>query len=265
LAATVGALAIHVLATAEPGAKAGAAQELAEAWRAGRLVMGGAERPPQRPARPGRPVLARPGDMPKRRALTTVAARVALLHALAHIEFNAIDLAADIVARFPGQPAAFHGDWITVAADEARHFLMLRGRLGELGADYGDLPAHDGLWQAAADTADDLLARLAVVPMVLEARGLDVTPAMIARLNKAGDRRSADILEVIYREEIAHVAAGSRWFAAECARRGLAPAATWRRLVHERFKGGLKPPFNEAARQAAGMGRELYADVGVMR
>lgn len=143
--------------------------------------------------------------------------------------------------------------------DEARHFQMLAERLGELGAAYGDLPAHDGLWQAAQDTADDLLARLAVVPLVLEARGLDVTPAMIERLERAGDTASAAILEVIYREEVGHVATGMRWFRHACAERGLEPESTWKSLVGARFKGHLKPPFNEAARQAAGLPRSYYA------
>jgi uncharacterized ferritin-like protein (DUF455 family) len=257
LETTIGGLAVAVLTAADPAAKVAAAHRLYERWQDAEL-SGDHAAPPGRPARPCRPPLARPGDMPKRRALTTVRGRVALLHALAHIELNAIDLACDIAARFPGQPRAFYGDWVAVADDEARHFQMLRRRLNELGADYGDLPAHDGLWQAAEDTADDLLARLAIVPMVLEARGLDVTPAMIARLEGAGDHASAEILQVIYREEIAHVAAGSRWFRTECGARGLEPAATWRDIVHARFKGMLKPPFNDAARLAAGMAAEFY-------
>jgi uncharacterized ferritin-like protein (DUF455 family) len=248
-----------VLTTADPAGKASAAHRLCERWQ-GAALSGDHTVPPDRPARPCRPQLARPGDMPKRRALTTVRGRVALLHALAHIELNAIDLACDIVARFPGQPRAFYGDWAAVADDEARHFQMLRRRLNELGADYGDLPAHDGLWQAAEDTADDLLARLAIVPMVLEARGLDVTPAMITRLEGAGDHTSAAILRVIYREEIAHVAAGSRWFVTLCEERALEPASTWRDIVAARFKGALKPPFNNEARLAAGMPASFYQD-----
>ncbi len=252
--------AIDALRTGEPEAKARAAHAMAEVWRKG-LREPGPGTVPDRPARPARPVLTRPGDMPKRRALTTRAGQIALLHAFAHIEFNAIDLACDMVARFDGMPPAFYGDWIGVAGDEARHFQMLRRRLQELGADYGDLPAHDGLWQAADDTRDDLLARLAVVPLVLEARGLDVTPAMIARLERAGDHDSVAILEVIYREEIGHVAAGSRWFAHVCEQRGLDPAPTWRTVVRERFKGDLKPPFNDTARDAAGLPSAFYADL----
>ena len=254
---TLGDLAVAVLTTADPTAKATAAHRLAADWQDAELSADDVN-PPSRPARPARPHLARPKDMPKRRALTTVRGRVALLHALAHIELNAIDLACDIIARFPGQPRAFYGDWVAVADDEARHFQLLRQRLNDLDADYGDLPAHDGLWQAAEDTADDLLARLAVVPLVLEARGLDVTPAMITRLEDAGDRTSAEILRVIYRDEIVHVAAGSRWFKAECAKRDLEPVAAWRNIVGVRFKGVLKPPFNDEARLAAGMAADYY-------
>jgi uncharacterized ferritin-like protein (DUF455 family) len=197
--------------------------------------------------------------MPRRRALTTTQGRIALLHALAHIEFNAIDLAWDIAARFPGQPRDFYDDWIAVGDDEARHFVMLRERLVALGSDYGALPAHDGLWQSALETRDDLLARLAVVPLVLEARGLDVTPGMIERLERAGDDESAGILKVIYQDEIGHVAAGTRWFHAVCRERRLAPGKTWRRIVKARFKGTLKPPFNNAARAQAGLPEAYYA------
>jgi len=255
---TLEALALGVLGEAAPRDKAAASLAAAAAWRTGGTGAGGPP-PPDRPARPARPELRRPGDMPKRRALTTDAGRTALLHALAHIELNAIDLAWDIAARFPGQPRDFYDDWIAVAADEARHFLLLDDRLAEFGAAYGDLPAHDGLWQAARDTADDLVARLAIVPLVLEARGLDVTPAMIERLRRAGDSHSADALEVILREEVGHVAAGMRWFRFACDERGLDPEPTWKRLVAERFRGRIKPPFNDAARAAAGVPASFYA------
>ena len=227
--ATLTDLALAVLGTADPRAKAAASLEGAAAWvRAGAAT--GCRIPPDRPARPLRPQLLHPSAMPRRRALTTPAGRIALLHALAHIELNAIDLAWDIAARFPGQPRAFYDDWVAVGADEARHFLMLSDRLDACGAAYGDLPAHDGLWQAAMDTADDLLARLAVVPLVLEARGLDVTPAMIERLERAGDDASAAILAVIYREEVGHVATGMRWFMHVCGERGLLPEPTWKAI-----------------------------------
>jgi uncharacterized ferritin-like protein (DUF455 family) len=248
---TAGAAAI--LATADPTAKAAMSRDLAAAWRAGALPVG-ASRPPDHPARPARPPLRWPREMPKRRALGAPQGRIALLHALAHIELNAIDLAWDIVARFPdaGLPRAFFDDWVGVAAEEAGHFTLLAQRLGQLGAGYGDLPAHDGLWQAAAATAGDLGARLAIVPLVLEARGLDVSPEMIERLDRAGDATSAVLLARLHHDEIGHVAIGLRWFEALCHARGLAPAATFHDLVRRHFTGGLKPPFNHAARAAAG-------------
>jgi uncharacterized ferritin-like protein (DUF455 family) len=216
--------------------------------------------PPARPARPAAPELRPPRDMPKRRNFGSLAGRIALIHALAHIELNAIDLAWDIVARFagPGLPREFFADWVGVAAEEARHFLLLSDRLAELGARYGDLPAHDGLWEAAAATADDVLARLAIVPLVLEARGLDVTPEMALRLGRAGDARSAAILHVIYKEEIGHVAVGRHWFDQLCRAQGLAPVEVFHDHVRRCFKGSLKPPFNRAARAAAGLPADYY-------
>jgi uncharacterized ferritin-like protein (DUF455 family) len=198
--------------------------------------------------------------MRRRRNLGSPAGRIALIHALAHIELNAIDLGWDIIARFSGEdlPREFFHDWAGVAAEEAEHFALLAARLEALGAAYGDLPAHDGLWEAAANTAHDLLARLAVVPLVLEARGLDVTPEMMRRLERAGDTESAAILERIYTDEIGHVAVGTRWFARLCAARGLDPAATFRDRVARHFTGALKPPFNHAAREAAGIPSEFY-------
>jgi uncharacterized ferritin-like protein (DUF455 family) len=200
-------------------------------------------------------------EMPKRRAGGERESRVALLHALAHIELNAIDLAWDLIARFAGEtlPRSFFDDWIAVADEEATHHGLLAERLAALGAAYGDLPAHDGLWEAAAVTAGDFLARLAVVPLVLEARGLDVTPPMIARLERAGDAESAAVLRRIYRDEIAHVAAGRRWFEWACAREGLPPVATYHDRVRRYFKGTLKPPFNEDARAQAGFAAAFYA------
>lgn len=243
-----------VLATSGAREKAAAARTAAADWRAGRLEAAGSAAPPHRPGRPDRPELRPPRDMPKRGA--GEAGRVALLHALAHIELNAVDLAADVVCRFADEslPREFRDDWISVLDDEARHFLMLDDRLADLGARYGDLPAHDGLWRAAMNTADDLAARLAVVPLVLEARGLDVAPSMIDRLRAAGDPESAAILETIYRDEIRHVAVGRKWFEACCARRGAEPVETWRELVRTRFDGVLKGPFNERARAKAGFG-----------
>lgn len=199
--------------------------------------------------------------MKRRRNIGAVAGRIALIHALAHIELNAIDLGWDIIARFSadGLPQQFFDDWVGVAAEEAEHFALLDARLGALGSEYGALPAHDGLWEAASATSGDLLARLAVVPLVLEARGLDVTPAMIARLENAGDWDSAAILRRLYDEEIGHVAVGARWFAALCRTRCLDPATTFQDLVRRHFSGALKPPFNRGARDRAGFPASYYA------
>lgn len=220
--------------------------------------------PPDRPGRPSEPLLTLPRDAPKR-GFGTLAGRVALLHALAHIELNAVDLAFDMALRFAGEAEAsgldardFVSEWSAIGRDEARHFLMLEARLRALGSHYGALTAHDGLWEAAGATADCLLARLAVAPLVLEARGLDVTPGLAERLGRAGDPESAAILNTIYAEEIGHVAAGVRWFDRLCRARDLDPGETFRLTVARRFRGRLKPPFNEAGRTAAGMPKVFY-------
>ncbi len=250
-----------ILAAAEPAAKVALTRAAAATWQSGALAEIGRGAPPDRPARPARPLLLPPRDMPKRRAGGAPAGRIALLHALAHIELNAIDLAWDLIARFTDRslPRAFYDDWVAVAAEEAKHHALVAARLAELGAAYGDLPAHDGLWEAAQATAHDLLARLAVVPLVLEARGLDVTPAMILRLNRFGDAPSAAVLQVIYDDEIGHVATGLRWFTWLCTARGAEPVATYQQLVRRHFKGALKPPFNRGGRDAAGLAEHYYA------
>lgn len=248
-----------VLLCGDARGKAELAREVARRWRAGELEADGAVAMPDRPNRPERPELLLPRDMP-RRSFKGERGRIALLHSIAHIELNAIDLAFDMAGRFQtaDMPRAFFDDWVGVGDDEARHFSMLEDRLAAFGASYGDLPAHDGLWQAAEETARDLLARLAVVPMVLEARGLDVTPAMIERLIGAGDKESAVVLDTIYTEEQAHVGAGSRWFRHVCEVRGLEPQQTFHELVKRHFRGALKPPFNAVARQAAGLEPGFY-------
>ena len=262
--------AVAVLGTADPGGTVALSRRIAAAWAAGEIAEVGVAEAPARPARPVRPELRPPREMPRRRIGGSEAGRIALYHALAHIELNAIDLAWDIIARFTGPrftgprftgeapPRGFYDDWVKVADDEARHFALLARRLAALDASYGDLPAHDGLWEAAEATAHDLLARLAVVPLVLEARGLDVTPGLIAKLAATGDREGVAALEVIYQDEIAHVAAGKRWFDWLCACRGLAPEAAWRDLVARHFKGAIKPPFNAEARLAAGLPPSFY-------
>jgi uncharacterized ferritin-like protein (DUF455 family) len=233
---------------------------MAEDWRRSGGMEIGNVAPPARPARPALPELRAPRDMPRRGKGGTPAGRTALLHALAHIELNAIDLACDIIARFSdvALPRAFYDDWVTVADEEAKHFGLLCDRLTAYDAAYGDLPAHDGLWMAAEQTAGDLLARIAVVPLILEARGLDVTPGMIANLRNAGDAESADVLEIIYRDEIGHVEIGVRWFERVCRDRGLEPVTTYQDLVRSYFRGRLKPPFNTAARERAGFDAKYY-------
>ena len=203
------------------------------------------------PGRPRRPHLVAPRALAQR-GLGSALGRAALVHAVAHIEFNAINLAWDAVYRFRGLPLAYYRDWVAVAVDEARHFGLLAARLAELGHVYGDFDAHDGLWEMAVNTADSCLARMALVPRVLEARGLDVTPGMIERLRSVGDLATAAILETILAEEVAHVAAGSRWFAWCCARAGVDAPTTFHGLIETHLRGSLRGPFNVDARLRAG-------------
>ncbi len=229
-------------------------------WREGDIVAtttAGPE-PIAEPGRPARPQLVHPSRL-KPRKLAARQGRASFLHALAHIEFNAINLAWDAVYRFRGMPTEFYADWIRVADEEARHFSLLRSRLGELGQAYGDFPAHDGLWHMARETAHDILVRMALVPRVLEARGLDVTPAMIVRLRQAGDAESAAVLETILLDEIGHVQAGTRWFQYVCRQRGLDPLETFRNLLAEYAPGRIRAPFNASARQQAGFGSDEMA------
>ncbi len=256
---SVAAAAREVLDTAEPRAKVMAARAAARDWRLGRLDHQFDVAMPDRPARPAEPELLPPNRMPKRGRGGSERGRIALIHALAHIEFSAIDLAFDMAGRFGGQfPPAFTSDWLRIGAEEAMHFALLDRRLRTLGSRYGALPAHDGLWDAAAVTAHDPLARLAVVQMVLEARGLDVTPGMIERFQAAGDAASTRILTRILKDEIEHVRAGTSWFESACARDGLAPETTWRSLVTRYFRGLIKQPFNNSARDSAGLTRDYY-------
>ena len=251
-----------VLTASEPMAKVKAARGAARAWRRGRLDHRFDVAMPEEPARPSMPELLPPNRMPKRGRGGSERGRLALIHALAHIEFVAIDLAFDAAGRFGGEfPPGFTTDWINVGADEAMHFALLDRRLRSLGSSYGALPAHAGLWQAATETQHDPLARLAVVPMVLEARGLDVTPGTVARFMEAGDPASARILQRIYTDEIRHVSVGARWFGWACATRDIAPAAHWQALVARHFRGVLKPPFNDSARESAGLTRDFYQPI----
>lgn len=249
----------EVLLTVDPAAKVKAARAAARDWRRGRLAHRFDEDMPDRPPRPGRPQLLSPNQMPRRGKGGSERGRIALLHAIAHIEYVAIDLAFDMAGRFGDAfPRGFIDDWVGVGADEAMHFALIDRRLRRLGSFYGALPAHDGLWDAAAATAQDALGRLAVVPMVLEARGLDVTPAMIERFEAAGDDASAAILRRIFKDEIRHVRAGTFWFESACRRESFVPETTWRRLVARYFGGLLKPPFNDSARDSAGLTLKYY-------
>lgn len=260
---TVAACAVTVLNTPDGRKKAAMTRQFAAAWRtahdAGTPMPMGSARPPLRPARPEQPELRSPRDVPRRRP-GTPAGRIALLHAIAHIELNAVDLHWDILARFTdtAMPAGFAEDWIRAADDEAKHFNLVCDRLEALGSHYGALPAHAGMWRAAEDTVDDLKGRLAVVPMVLEARGLDVTPSMIEIFRKAKDTGSVDALEVIYREEVSHVAYGSKWFHFLCGRDDVDPKQVFHALVRRYFHGQLKPPFNEEKRAEAGLPPDFY-------
>jgi uncharacterized ferritin-like protein (DUF455 family) len=248
-----------VLLAAEPRDKVMAARAAARDWRLGRLEHRFDVAMPERPARPAEPELLPPTRMPKRGRGGSERGRIALIHALAHIEFAAIDLAFDMAGRFGGQfPRAFTDDWMKVGADEAMHFALLDRRLRQLGSHYGAMPAHDGLWDAAAATAHDVLARLAVVPMVLEARGLDVTPTTLERFAAAGDTATARILTRILSDEVKHVRAGTFWFESACERESFVPEITWHALVNRYFRGALKPPFNDSARDSAGLTRDYY-------
>lgn len=260
---TLSDMAVEVLTTADGRAKTALSHRHAAAWFAARadgnpLPVGTAS-PPLRPARPERPELLSPRDMPRRRP-GSPAGRIALLHAVAHIELNAVDLHWDIIARFGHvpMPPGFFDDWVRAADEESKHFNLLCDCLDAFGSHYGALPAHAGMWRAAEDTAGDLPGRLAVVPMVLEARGLDVTPGMIAIFRQAGDVQAVAALETIYAEEVGHVAYGSKWFNWLCGRDNLDPKDRFHSLVRQYFHGALKPPFNVEKRAEAGLPPDFY-------
>ena len=256
----------ETMLAADPLAKVMRTRELVRRWRAGELAFIFDTAMPDAPARPEKPELLPPNAMPKRGRGGSERGRLALLHALAHIEFVAIDLALDAAGRFGaemGRP--FVDDWLSVAADEAMHHALLARRLRSLGSFYGALPAHDGLWDAARETAHDVAARLAVVPMVLEARALDVTPMTVARFLAIGDERSARILQRIVDDEIRHVRFGTTHFAAICQIRDESPPEAWKTLVERHFRGAVKPPFNDSARRSAGLSREMMAGVATLQ
>ena len=261
---TLAQMAVKVLTTADGRAKTALSRDFAAAWFAARADGGagleiGTATPPMHPARPARPELLSPRDVPRRRP-GSEAGRIALLHAVAHIELNAVDLHWDIIARFSHvpMPLGFFDDWVKSADEESNHFNLMCDCLEALGTHYGALPAHAGMWRAAEDTAKDLMGRLAVVPMVLEARGLDVTPGMIEIFRKAGIDDAVAALEVIYAEEVGHVAYGSKWFHFLCGRENLDPKDVFHALVRRYFHSTLKPPFNEEKRAEAGLPPDFY-------
>ena len=260
---TTVATAIHsALLTADPRDKIMATRNVARNWRLGQLELVFDVAMPDEPARPSRPELLPPNQMPKRGKGGSERGRIALWHSLAHIEFVAIDLALDMAGRFGAEMGEeFVSDFLSVAADEAMHFALLARKLESLGSYYGALPAHGGLWQAAYETRRDVLARLAIVPMVLEARGGDVTPATLQRVRSAGDQNGARILERILDDEIRHVRFGTKHFLALAQRNGESPQKSWQNLVSRYFKGKVKPPFNDSARLAAGLSRDFYAAI----
>ncbi|HEX6363796.1 MAG TPA: ferritin-like domain-containing protein, partial [Albitalea sp.] len=236
--------ALEALRLADPAEKAAQARALhARACDTPLDAAATLAEPPGLPGRPARPRLVPPKDVPSRSPFT-VEGRAALLHAVAHIEFNAINLALDAVWRFAGLPPAFYRDWLQVASEEALHFTLVRDHLQTLGFDYGDFDAHDGLWTMTQRTAHDLVARMALVPRTLEARGLDATPPLQAKLAKAGDARAVAILDVILRDEVGHVAIGNRWYRWLCARDGLDAEALYPRLAARYAAPRPRPPFN---------------------
>ncbi|MEL6700068.1 MAG: ferritin-like domain-containing protein [Pseudomonadota bacterium] len=260
---TLTQMAVEVLTTADAHDKTALSRRHAAAWfaarEAGTPIEIGTATPPLRPARPDAPELRDPRDVPRRRP-GSPEGRIAILHAVAHIELNAVDLHWDIIARFGHHPmpVGFYDDWVKSADEESKHFGLISDCLVAQGSHYGALPAHAGMWRAAEDTAEDLMGRLAVVPMVLEARGLDVTPGMIEIFRKAKDDQAIAALEVIYGEEVAHVAYGSKWFHYLCGAQGADPKPLFHDLVRKYFHGSLKAPFNEEKRAEAGIAPDFY-------
>lgn len=257
-----------VLRTADGREKTALSRCFAAMWQAARQAgetpeIGHAD-PPMHPARPTHPELLSPRDVPRRRP-GSPDGRIALLHAVAHIELNAVDLHWDIIARFSHvpMPIGFYDDWVKAADDESKHFNLMCDCLATMGSHYGALPAHAGMWRAAEDTATDFMGRLAVVPMVLEARGLDVTPGMIEVFRKAKVDDAVAALETIYSEEVAHVAYGSKWFHFLCGRENLDPKVAFHQLVQKYFHSPLKPPFNEEKRAEAGLPPDFYWPLAV--
>jgi uncharacterized ferritin-like protein (DUF455 family) len=250
--------ALDWLCETSPRSKAQQVMELARSWMAGKMALDSVQvLVPDRtiPGRPDKPELVPPLRV-DRRSMSTTEGRAALIHALAHIEFNAINLALDAIWRFPCMPDEYYADWLKVAGEEAYHFTLLNEHLQTLGYEYGDFLAHNSLWDMTEKTSHDILARMALVPRTMEARGLDATPTVRAKLAQAGDAPAARILDIILRDEIGHVAIGNRWYNWLCAKRNLEPVVTYRKLAREFKAPVLRKPFNLDARIAAGFTKE---------
>jgi uncharacterized ferritin-like protein (DUF455 family) len=245
---------LSLLAETDPDLKGAGVRRLAQAWLIGAVILAPDTSLTPRANLPGRPILPElvAPRLVERRSMVTVEGRAAMIHALAHIEFNAINLALDVIWRFAGMPQTYYADWLKVAGEEALHFSLLCAHLQTLGFAYGDFKAHDSLWDMAEKTRDDVLARMALVPRTLEARGLDASPPMRAKLVQAGDIEAAAILDIILRDEIGHVAVGNQWYGWLCAQRGLEPLATYAALAAQYRAPQLRGPFNLDARRAAG-------------
>ncbi|MDA9300596.1 ferritin-like domain-containing protein [Amylibacter sp.] len=265
---TLSQMAVDILTTSDPHQKVLKSHEYSEKWFNSKvkneLIKIGSAIPPKQPSRPIKPVLLSPRDMPKRKT-GHEKGRIALIHAIAHIELNAVDLHWDIIARFSHikMPNGFYDDWVKAAQEESKHFSLLCNRLESMGSFYGELPAHAGMWSSAEETSEDFLGRLAIVPMVLEARGLDVTPGMIKLFKNINDMETVNTLETIYSEEVGHVAFGSKWFHFLCGRHDKDPKKMFHELVEKYFKSNLKPPFNDEKRAEAGIPMDFYWPIAV--
>jgi uncharacterized ferritin-like protein (DUF455 family) len=256
--------ALHWLSESDAEVKSLGVRQLAESWCRGQLRLDSQlqlSAATSVPGRPLKPELVAPREV-RRRSMATVEGRAVLIHALVHIEFNAINLALDAIWRFTGMPSAYYLDWLKVAEEEAMHFSLLETHLQSLGYAYGDFPGHGSLWEMADKTRGDVLARMALVPRTLEARGLDAVPSLREKLAQAGDRVVADILDIILRDEIGHVAIGNRWYGYLCAQRDLDPVATYTTLALQYAAPLLRGPFNFSARRAAGFSETELADLG---
>jgi len=248
--------ALHCLLLTDPQQKVDATYKLYDNWLAGKYsVAEGSVETLATPGRPDKPELVAPRELPKRSPYTKEG-MAALIHSLAHIEFNAINLALDAAYRFRGLPSDYYRDWLQVAKEEAYHFGLLSSHLETLGYHYGDFTAHNGLWEMAIETDHDVLVRMALVPRVMEARGLDVTPMIMDKLEKAGDPKAIEILKIIQRDEVGHVEIGTKWYRYFCESRKLSPLDTFKELLEKHLKGGVRGPYDIAMRKLAGFTQE---------